>query len=327
MIHDDRKNTSFVGRTSFGTPVLLNREVLASDLRIGIGGVYPQHSAGFGGGAKLALGVLGRRSIIHLHYGRTGAEGAYTIDHDLRRDLTEIARLIRLNTIYTVHVDANLEIVNLMCGDHFAYYEEAADFSRKYYTAPAPDDADVVVANGYPFDSSFLFMRKAYRPLDLGQRRATKIVVASNYGGLGTHGLFPHMHPQRFHRSRTFWRRLSTLTPRQIATKVWWRAWRLVWGGLRRRRRPGGPPADEELTTPDNTRELLVYRPDPTAPGVPPIPGLSIVHSWGKVIDRISREQGSTNPRVRIYACAGLQCVERPGVAPSTRQQPTQEVA
>jgi nickel-dependent lactate racemase len=49
--------------------VLVNRHVAAADYVIGIGGVYPQNSTGFGGGAKLALGVLGRRSIVNLHYG------------------------------------------------------------------------------------------------------------------------------------------------------------------------------------------------------------------------------------------------------------------
>ena len=51
--------------------MLVNRHVAAADYVIGIGGAYPQNSTGFGGGAKFALGVLGRRSIVNLHYGYT----------------------------------------------------------------------------------------------------------------------------------------------------------------------------------------------------------------------------------------------------------------
>jgi len=56
--------------------VLVDREVLAGDPMIGVGGVYPQHSTGFGGGTKLALGVLGKRSIVALHYGHLSMDGS-----------------------------------------------------------------------------------------------------------------------------------------------------------------------------------------------------------------------------------------------------------
>jgi len=46
----------------------LNEEVGAADFVTGIGGIYPNHTAGFGGGSKLALGVLGFRQIESLHY-------------------------------------------------------------------------------------------------------------------------------------------------------------------------------------------------------------------------------------------------------------------
>jgi lactate racemase len=73
LVHDAYRNLAKLGRTSLGTPVEVNREVLRSDLVIGMGGIYPNHTAGYGGGSKLALGVLGFRSIRHLHYGHTAA--------------------------------------------------------------------------------------------------------------------------------------------------------------------------------------------------------------------------------------------------------------
>ena len=94
VAHDDRAGDLVaLGRTSFGTPVLVNRLVAGSDYVLGIGGVCPQHSTGFGGGAKLALGVLGRRSIRQLHYGHPSMSGALDVDNDFRRDLGEIARM------------------------------------------------------------------------------------------------------------------------------------------------------------------------------------------------------------------------------------------
>src|SRR5437764_15357572 len=52
-VHDDRGALARVGRTTRGTPVVANRAALDADLLIGIGGVYPQHTVGFGGGAKI----------------------------------------------------------------------------------------------------------------------------------------------------------------------------------------------------------------------------------------------------------------------------------
>lgn len=67
VAHDCSRDLVRIGRTSFGTPVMLNRLVAGSDLLVGVGGVYPQHSVGFGAGSKLVLGVLGRRLIVALH--------------------------------------------------------------------------------------------------------------------------------------------------------------------------------------------------------------------------------------------------------------------
>src|SRR5207244_12673839 len=49
-VHDDGRDLVRVGRTSFGTAVYVNRAVAAADLVLGIGGIYPQHAVGFGGG-------------------------------------------------------------------------------------------------------------------------------------------------------------------------------------------------------------------------------------------------------------------------------------
>ena len=303
IVHNDLKDTAFVGKTSFKTPVHVNRELLKSDLIVGIGGVYPQHTVGFGGGAKLALGVLRRTSIAHLHFGHTGVGGAYNINNDFRRDVAEIAHMIGLHTIYTAHINAHLELVNLTCGDHFSYYPEAADFSLQRYTAPLPDDADVVIANAYPFDTSFTFMRKAYKPLDCAPERATRIMIASNGGGIGTHGLFQHMKPTRLMQYRALYRRISTMGPKEILVKL---ARRLA---PQRRTTPASPAPNYAL--PRNTEHLWVYCPDRGHGAAPAIDGMTVTSSWDEIIDAVERKHASPGRKikVRLYPCAALQCL------------------
>jgi nickel-dependent lactate racemase len=94
VIHDYSRGLITVGQTTFGTPVAVNAEVAQSDFVVGIGGLYPNHTAGFGGGSKLVLGTLGSTSIAHLHAHHGVGWGAAP-DCDLRRDLDEIASLVK----------------------------------------------------------------------------------------------------------------------------------------------------------------------------------------------------------------------------------------
>jgi nickel-dependent lactate racemase len=55
--HDPFQNTTWVGRTPTGVEFWCNREVMACDLKIGIGCIAAHIHAGFSGGAKIILPV------------------------------------------------------------------------------------------------------------------------------------------------------------------------------------------------------------------------------------------------------------------------------
>lgn len=302
IVHNDKKNLVHIGKTSFNTPVYVNKEAINSDLLIGIGGVYPQHTTGFGGGSKLALGVLGRQSISHLHFSHEGVDGSYNINNSFRKDVTEIARMIKLNTMFSIHINEHQEIVNLICGDHFLYYPEAANFSKENYTAPAPNAADVVIANAYPLDTSYLFMRKAYKPLDLGPKRSTKIIISSNYEGIGKHGLFQHMKPSRFAKITKMYQRIASLPPNEILHK------------LKNKIKTRNISTTKEQTNyalPKDTRRLYLYKTSRSANISESVDGISIVHKWDDILKIIDEEHNSNNRiKVRIYPCSPIQCID-----------------
>ena len=59
---------TFLGKTSRGTPVSINKEVMACDLKIGIGSILPHSFSGFGGGGKIVFpGVAHIDSIAYNH--------------------------------------------------------------------------------------------------------------------------------------------------------------------------------------------------------------------------------------------------------------------
>jgi nickel-dependent lactate racemase len=310
IIHNDRRDTRYIGKTSFKTPVYVNSELLDSDLIIGIGGVYPQHTTGFGGGSKLVLGVLGRKSITHLHFTHSGVGGTYNIDNDFRKDLTEIARMINLNTIYTLHINAQLELVNLICGDHFTYYPDAAKFSKIKYTAPLPNDADAVIVNAYPSDLSYTFMRKGIKPIRCASRDATKVMVASNYEGIGTHGLFQQGEHPLIEKYKALFHEISIMESKVIVSKVIKKLFSIIKNPflgkrqLTHRNRKGSELAEKK-------EYFWLYRPEGAVTPIPPVTGMRIERTWDEILRVIEREHISQKKiKVRVYPCASLQCLD-----------------
>ena len=298
-IHDCNCDVVNVGRTSFGTPVLVNKHVLDSDFLVGIGGLYPNDTAGFGGGSKLALGVLGFRSIASLHYGHQRMGWGTLNSHStFRRDLDEIARMIGLRTTVSLLLNADRDIVDVVCGDPHAYYAEVLNSARDAFAAPRPDEgAHVIISNAYPNDLSLTFVRmKGIAPLNCAPRGASRIAIASCAEGLGFHGLFPFMNAPRFHRQRMRAVRTSVLLskPGLLAQKVR--------GHLAH---PFGARRESSAAHP-----IWLYCPDPThAASLPAaISGMHVTSSWDEIVEAVRREQGGrTALRVLVYRCAALQ--------------------
>jgi nickel-dependent lactate racemase len=302
-IHDCERDLVNMGKTSFGTPVLVNKAVADSDFLVGIGGLYPNHTAGFGGGSKLALGVLGFRSIATLHFKHQSVGwGAPNSLSSFRRDLDEIARLIGLNTTLSLLLNAEREVVEVRCGSHRAYYPDLLASARGAYRAPFPDDrTNVVISNAYPSDLSLTFARmKAFHLLDAAPPHASRIAIASCSEGLGFHALFPFMNAPKYHRQRMMAMRARMLLgePGVLCQKVFARLARQL--GFRR-----GASAP--------TKPIWLFRPGgagtPRGPALPAkIPGIRVASSWDEVVESVSHEQGDRSAlRVVVYGCASMQ--------------------
>lgn len=304
IVHNDLQGSKFVGKTSFGTPVYVDPELSKADLIIGVGGVYPQHTTGFGGGGKLILGVLGRKSIRTLHFRHKGVGGTYNIENDFRRDVTEIARMVGLNTLYTLHINDRMDVVQLFAGDHFAYYPQAAAFSKKRYTAPLPEDADVVIVNSYPSDVSYTFVRKAMKPIRCAPAGAMKIVIGSMHEGLGHHGLFQQGLSDRIREYRELYNRVSVMEPRVILQKIIKNLFHRKSSQVRPSQGGSGASTAEPI---------WLYRPDGGGASIPDLDGVRLLGSWEAVLEGIrNRYPQGRAVKIRIYPCGSLQCLDAP---------------
>ena len=311
LLHDPYNNTSKIGQTSFGTPVHVNRELMKSDFVLGISGVYPNNTAGFGGGAKLALGVLDIRVISQLHRKHKGVGwGASQDESSFRKDLDEIARMIGLNTMITAHVDANRELVRAVSGDFRMYYKGEVAFAREAFRAPKPLDADVVVSNSFPNDLSLTFVHmKGVYPLRHAPPSASRIVLGACSEGEGFHGVYPIVRMPMFHEQRDRLRRVSLMSAGEMAAKI---------SGKLKSAFRSAPPASpaaaasKALSTSKPRNPIWMYRTGAIKNGLPPVVrGMRVVHDWNEILKSVRQEQnGRDNLKVVVYPCAPLQVIE-----------------
>ncbi len=308
VLHNPRRGAVRVGRTSLGTPALVNREVVTADFVMGIGGVYPNHTAGFGGGSKLVIGVLDLRVISALHHGTLGSGwGANALESSFRRQLDEIANMIRLEFLVTIHVNADREAVRVRCGDPWRYYGDEVAFARDAFRTPGPEGADVVIANAFPNDVSLTFaLVKGDLPLRRCAQGASRVLIAACSEGEGFHGVYPVVRIPRLHELRDRLRRLSLLTAGQLAEKAAGRLRQILAAGVRGTtvHRPSRSAIPASRTNP-----VWLYRTTGSAQDLPAeARGARIVSRWTEVLDAIAREQGPrADLKVVVYPCAPLQ--------------------
>jgi nickel-dependent lactate racemase len=302
LVHDDARGNEKVGRTRCGTPVFVDREVLAGDFLIGIGGVLPQQTIRFGGGSKLALGVLGRRTIMGLHYGHSHVGSPYALQDGFRRELDEIASMIGLRTMISLLVDGSRRPFRIFAGDHFAYYAEAAGLARKSLLVQPPGEADVVVANAYPVDTSLTFAHKSMSPLSHAALAASRILVSACSEGVGYHRLFPMLGESSYQRGKR-WARVAYHMPRVLPGRAWRRASQRLQAPRRwisREREVGA------------SRPLWLYPAGAPTGSLPrEIPGMTACYSWAELLRRVAAEQGGrASLRAVVYPCAPLQVLD-----------------
>jgi lactate racemase len=194
--HDYNEGGVYIGTTELGTPVYVNQAVANSDFILGIGGIYPNSVAGFGGGAKLILGVCGINTIRHFHFRRRGINRGEAIINDFRNDLLDAARICGMKFIINNLISEDREIIGIVAGDVEQAYLEGLKTAQDIYavTDPSEFDFDLIVADTYPFDLSYVYAKKGFWPFTYCRPNCHRLIIADISAGVGYHGLFPPYH-------------------------------------------------------------------------------------------------------------------------------------
>ncbi len=154
--HNPFQNFMNLGRTSRGTPVLVNKEFASADLRVCISGVKKHVWAGAGGGGKAVLpGVSSIDTILYNHSiieGRrpTNRRIWWIKDNPERQDMQETARMAALNVSVNCVYNHHRELIDLAAGHVDDAWRKAVKSCHEAHASRPAPESDVVVVNAYP---------------------------------------------------------------------------------------------------------------------------------------------------------------------------------
>ncbi len=273
--HNIWENLEYLGKTSNGTPLYLNRDFLSADLKINVGSILPHGDAGFGGGAKMTVpGVAGIETLYGNHRSDNGyARGINLLPESgnvLRSDIEDAARMGKLSAIVNVLYNPQLDIVGCVVGDFIKAHRAGVEIARRVYSTQVPHNWDICVLSAYPKDSEFIQSPNAWNiwhsaSTPIVHEKGTVLLCVASSEGQGVHFLAgPNMKLARSKKSRLYpWLHDRTLLHFS----------------------PGVSPKDLEHLGDDGT---------------------SLCRSWDETLSQLSHLHGK-RARVAVFPCSAMQ--------------------
>lgn len=198
--HDSRDSSclAYVGETTTGVPVFLNRAWLNADVRITTGFVEPHFFAGFSGGPKMvAPGLAALDTVLRLHdarrIGDSKATWGVTEGNPIHDDVREIARMTGVQFAVDVTLNRDQEITSVFAGDLFAEHREACKAAKKDAMCAVATPFDVVLTtnSGYPLDQNlYQAVKGMSAAAKVVKPGGTIICAAECRDGLPAHGAY-----------------------------------------------------------------------------------------------------------------------------------------
>jgi hypothetical protein len=287
-LHDPDGDLVHVGQSPSGIPLHVNRTVMNADLKIGIGSLTPHDGAGFSGGSKILVpGVAGTQTARYLHDFLKGAKfRGGSIDNDFRRELDIITGELGLNFIVNVILNHRRQVAELFAGDRVLAHREGARRAAELFEVVVPTDADIIVANTYPFDANLWFVPWGTWPLMSTRPEVTRVALADGSQGAGSHRL----KPTELGFLGRAWVRFRTLRPRHVLKQVR----HLVTSLTRTRSRK---MLDFLMVCPNISEEDMALR----------FPAATLYRSWNDLQKELESRYGDRAVKVAVLPCAPLQ--------------------
>ena len=199
--HDcyDKDNHTYLGETTYHTPVYINKQALACDHIVLTGGIVYHFLAGWSGGKKYILpGIAAYETIMANHAlslsdkpgegVQPGVRSGHVETNRLHQDMTEAASFVRPTFMFNVIMGPDGNIVNAVAGHYLAAHGAGRKLVDEIDGVVIKEQADLVIASagGYPKDinlyQSIKTVINAREATELG---GTIIILTECQEGLG----------------------------------------------------------------------------------------------------------------------------------------------
>ncbi len=175
----------YLGKTSFNTPIYLNKLISKVDKILTINSIEPHYFAGYTGGRKTFLpGIAGYETISANHLLSLDKRASLLSlkDNPVSLDMTEVAERVE-KPIFSIQVivDQNKEIYSLCFGNLFSSFEEGVKLAEKVFCIPIKEKYDLVVALIQPpYDVNFYQAQKGLENAKMALKEKGIIILVSN---------------------------------------------------------------------------------------------------------------------------------------------------
>jgi nickel-dependent lactate racemase len=197
--HDcmDNDNMVYLGKTSRGTPIIINKMAADADHMVLTGCCTYHPWVGYGGGKKSILpGISSIESIQKNHLmildemGRQLPEvrSGNIKDNPIHLDMLEIAARVKPSFMFNVIMGHDGKIAHAVCGDCVSAHEAGCRIVDDLYVVPIEQLADITISSqgGYPKDIDVCQTGKGiYHTQEATKPGGTIIILSDCTEGIG----------------------------------------------------------------------------------------------------------------------------------------------
>ncbi|MGC8825638.1 MAG: nickel-dependent lactate racemase [Anaerolineae bacterium] len=191
----------YLGESSFGHPLWVNRTFAEADVRILTGFIEPHMFAGFSGGPKAVLpGIAGERTILLNHsapmLNHPRATWGVTRGNPIWEEMLEMAVLANPDFLLNVTLNARREITGVFAGALRPAHARGVAFAREHAMVPVDGRFDIVITSnaGYPLDMNVYQAVKGMSVAAEVVKPGGHIIVAAEcWDGVPDHGEYKRL--------------------------------------------------------------------------------------------------------------------------------------
>jgi lactate racemase len=198
--HDCKaQNLILAGSTKYGNKIWLNRIFAEADVRVLLGDVGFHYYAGYGGGRKSVLPAVCGEDTIKFNHAmmlHSSARTGVLDDNPVHEDMTEAARLAKVDFVVNVVTNSKCEVIKAFAGELETVFAEGVKVVDELLRITVDRRAEIVVVSpgGSPADINLYQAYKAVDgALEVVKRGGVIILVAECPEGHGNSVFFDWM--------------------------------------------------------------------------------------------------------------------------------------